>query len=212
MVVLPSPGESVMLVSLQRGRLAISRVPEMVTRVERCRVWFAIALYVLTSVVWPFEPVSVSGGCGAGTKVGRQSGCRCSAEKKSNGTCCCAKSTKTVSLELPKSVLPKSVGLSGKGCCAAVTAKTSPPKSKSCCGTNAAKTQKQTTPIAYGWSACNCPTEPGSTLAPVFQPRVCSQKEFARMPLALRAAFVAPTLCWIGAELEPPTPPPKIVL
>ncbi|MCX7421165.1 MAG: hypothetical protein NT013_16710 [Planctomycetia bacterium] len=201
-----------MLASPQRCRLAISHVPEVTARIERCRVWFAIALYVLTSVVWPFEPVSGSDGCGSGTKIGRRSDCCCSAEKKSNGTCCCAKSTKTVSIELPRSVLPKSDGLSGKRCCAPAAAKASPSESKSCCETKAAKTPKQLEPIAYGWSACDCPTEPGSTLAPVFQPRVCSQTRFAWMPVAQRAALVAPTLCWMGAELEPATPPPKIVL
>ncbi len=201
-----------MFVQRHHYQFTDTRAANTVASVGRCRVWFAIALYVLTSVVWPFEPVSGSAGCGAGSKIGRRSGCCCSVEKKSNGTCCCAKSTKTVSLELPKSVLPKSVGLSGKRCCAPVTAKTSPLKNKSCCGTNTAKTQKQTTPETFGWNVCDCPTEPGSTLAPVFQPRVCSQTEFARIPLAPRAEFVAPTLCWIGAELKPPTPPPKIVL
>jgi hypothetical protein len=90
--------------------------------------------------------------------------------------------------------------------------KTVPSERKSCCGSVSSKPAKQPAPETFGWNSCDCPTEPGSTLAPVFQPRVCPQTELAWMPLTPRVEFVAPTLSWIGAELEPPTPPPKIVI
>lgn len=197
-----------MLAHRPHRRFTSARAANTAASVGRCRIWCAIALYVLTSVVWPFEPVSASG-----TKIGQRSGCRCSAENKSNGTCCCAKSNKTVSPESPKSVEPPGMfAVSGKRCCAPVTAKVSPPESKSCCKPSASTTSKQPAPVAFGWNACDCPMEPGSMLAPVFQPRVCPQTELAWMPFASQAEFVAPTFCWIGAELDPPTPPPKIVL
>ncbi len=188
-----------MLAHFSHHRFTNARAAHTAARVGRCRVWCAIVLYVMTSVVWPFETVSASG-----PKIGQRSGCRCSAKKKSSGTCCCAKPNKIAS--------PKSVEPSEKRCCAPVMAKVSPPESQSFCGSKVSTPSKHPAPVALGWNACDCPTEPGSTLAPVFQPRVCPQTDLAWMPIASKAEYVAPTRCWIGAELDPPTPPPKIVL
>ena len=163
------------------------------TRGERCRVCCALALYVLTSVAWPFEPV------GASAKIVRRSGCVCSSAKKSSGTCCCAKMSQTASLTAEKCPRPVAVNLL-------------PSPTKSCCGSKASKSSHPPAHVASSWTACDCPSEPGSSLAPVFQPRVGSPAEPFRMPPAPRAQIAAPTLCWIGADLEPPTPPPKIVL
>lgn len=199
-----------MFVQRQLRHFTKPRSTGLAARIGRCRVWCVIVLYVLTSVVWPFEPVNGSGGCGA--KVGRESGCCCSPAKRASGNCCCAKTSKTASLESPTKVLTANVGLTGKRCCAPVVSKASPAKSNSCCKTKTAESPKQHASDNFGWNVCDCPSEPASALAPVFQPRVCPQPESAWIPLVTKAEFVAPTLCWIGAEQEPPTPPPKIVL
>lgn len=204
-MIVPSPGDAVMLASLQRSRLPISRATKMLVCGERCRVWFAIALYVLTSVVWPFE----SGhDCGQGATVGRRSGCCCSAEKRANGSCCCAKPNKAIALSFAAKT-NNSKGATDKRCCSKGPTKSLPSQNKSCCGN---KIAAQNDSATLGWTACDCPSDPGSTLAPAFQPRICPQTEFAWNSPSPHNVFFAPTLIMIGADREPPTPPPKIVL
>lgn len=161
--------------------------------------WLAVLMYLFTAVTWPIESASTGpnivgqGGCQSGR-------CGCSAAKRTSGNCCCSKraNSKTVA----------SQPVAAKSCCS----------KRACCSgkvnvaTTAGATKPQSQGENFGWSPCDCPGSPSSPVTVSFQPRLTPDTVSVFRPLVPQAEYFVLSPRWGGIDLDPPTPPPKVVL
>ncbi len=167
------------------------------SRFDRRFSWLMITLYVLNSIVFPLGPLSTNNTSGA-IIPGQQ--CRCSMAKRVSGSCCCRR---------------ESQPQPSKSCCPVVRSapKHSQPAS-ACCSKKSATQSPTTTPrfVKLSIAPCDCGSE---------SPVGVSLGQEPRLPAApvatglsnLAVVFIALPVDRVeSALLQPPVPPPKVVL
>lgn len=158
-----------------------------------CAVWFT-----LTSVGFP-AALQQFGGSNCASNPGQN--CRCSITKRMSGTCCCSRDSK-----------PQTA----KSCC---SVKRSVPKltetaAPSCCSLKSKGLRVSATPqkSELSVSRCDCSSDFPESVSLVQEPRLPATVSVISLPKAT-VAFDALPVEWVeSALLQPPVPPPKIVL
>lgn len=158
-----------------------------------CTIWFT-----LTSIGFPLSLPSI-GKSNCAVNPGQQ--CRCSLAKRMSGTCCCGRESK-----------PQPV----KSCCSAVWSapKSSPPSAAACCSKKltAQSVSAKTTQVQLSISPCDCGSESPTSISLNQEPRLLATATVTPSPEVAVASVAILVERVESALLQPPVPPPKIVL
>jgi hypothetical protein len=158
-----------------------------------CAVWFT-----LTSISFPFS-LSPMTGKSCTTNPGQQ--CRCSLAKRMSETCCCGRESKPERL---------------KSCCSV----SRPTRSqflivptKCCQEKSTANSQALTTSkVELSVGPCDCGSESPNGVSLVGEPRLAVRSLQLPFPVMTVAVIALPVDRVESAPLQPPVPPPKVVL
>ncbi len=158
-----------------------------------CAVWFT-----LTSISFPFS-LSQMTGKNCVSNPGQQ--CRCSLAKRMSETCCCGRESEP---ELVKT-------------CCSVSRPTQPRfriASTVCCQEKStANSLAPTTPkVELSIGPCDCGSESPNGVSLVREPRLVAKSLQIPFPEVIAAVIALPVERVEGAPLQPPVPPPKVVL
>ncbi len=158
-----------------------------------CMVWFALA-----SMGFPLS-LSSSGKSNCAVNPGQQ--CHCSLAKRMSGTCCCGSETKR---QVTKS------------CCSVKQSvpKLSEPATPSCCSSKSTglRLAMSSQKVELSISRCDCGSGSPDGVSLAQEPRLPVTASVLSLP-DTTVAFIAIPIEWVeSAPLQPPVPPPKIVL
>lgn len=158
-----------------------------------CAVWFSLA-----SVGFP-DALQQFGGSNCMSNPGQT--CRCSITKRMSGTCCCSRDS-----------MPQTA----KSCCSVKRSvgKLTETVASRCCSSKAKGPPLTTMPQKneLSISRCDCSSDVPERVSPIPEPRLPATVSIISL-CETAVTFVAfPVERVEGALLQPPVPPPKIVL